>query len=106
MSNSSSDFHDKLYAYFEDEIKWLTQLDIPENEVIGLVSEQFALIFDRLFDCPQEISDHTGKDAVNCMVQSLWIMLRTHMHMEVVFIKHGLKFDPTVLASFTWFLTR
>ena len=54
MANSLSNFHDKLHAHFEDEITKLRQLNIPENEALELVSEQFALIFDRLFDCRQD----------------------------------------------------
>ena len=68
MANSSSDFHDKLHAHFEDEITKLTQLDIPKNEALELVLEQFALIFDRLFNCHQEILEYTGEDAVQYMV--------------------------------------
>ena len=41
-ANSSGGFHDKLHAHFEE----LTQLDIPENEALELVLEQFVLIFD------------------------------------------------------------
>ena len=39
MAASSADFHDKIHAHFEDEITKLTQLDIPESEVLELVSE-------------------------------------------------------------------
>ena len=39
MANSLSDFHDKIHAHFEDEITKLTQLEIPEREVLELVSE-------------------------------------------------------------------
>ena len=99
----------KIHAHFEDEITKLTQLDIPEGEALELVAEQFTMIFDRLFDCRQEILEYTGagvdEDTVEDMVRSPWTTLRTHMHMEA-FIKHGLKFEMTILASFIQFLTK
>ena len=60
MANSSANFHDRIHAHFEDEITKLTQLDIPEDKALGLVSEQLALIFDRLSDGRQEILEYTG----------------------------------------------
>ena len=99
MANILADFHGKIHAHFEDEITRLIQLGAPENEGMELVSGQLVLIFDLLFDWRQEILEYSGEDedAVEYMVCSLWITLRTHMRMEA-FIKHGLNFDPT--ASF------
>ena len=107
MASASSDFHDKLHAHFEDEITKLTQLDIPENKALELVTEQFSLIFDALFECRQAVLAYTGQaeDKVTHMVRCLWITLNTHMKMEV-FIKNGLKFDPIISASFIRFLTK
>ena len=84
MASASSDFHDKLHAHFEDEITKLTQLDIPENEALELVTKQFSLIFDGLFECRQAVLSYTGEDEdkVAHMVRCLWITLNTHMKMD------------------------
>ena len=51
MASSLADFHDKIHAHFEDEIMKLTQFDIPESKALELVSKQFTLIIDALFEC-------------------------------------------------------
>jgi hypothetical protein len=107
MASASIDFHDKLHAHFEDEITKLTQLDIPDAEALELVTEQFTLVFDSLFECRQAVMSYTGEggDKVPHMVRCLWITLNTHMKMEA-FFKNGLKFDPIISASFIRFLTK
>ena len=107
MAARSADFHDKIHAHFEEKIKKLTQLDIPESEALELVSEQFALVFDALFECRQEVLAYTGEvnNEVTYMVCCLWITLNSHMKMEA-FIKNGLKLDAIISASFICFLTK
>ena len=105
MASSSNDFHGKIHTHFEDEITKLTQLDIPESKALELVSEQFALIFDALFECQQAVLAYTGETdkEVTYMVRCLWITLNTHMKMEA-FMKNRVKFDPIISASFICFL--
>ena len=50
MDNNLANFHGKIHTHCEDEITQLIQLEILENKALELVSEQFALIFDGLFD--------------------------------------------------------
>ena len=59
MANSSIDSNERIHAHFDDEMTKLTQLEIPESEALQLVSEQFGLVIDQLFECRQEVLDYT-----------------------------------------------
>ena len=102
----SVDFHEKLHSHFEDEVTKLTQMGIPGDDALLLVSEQYTLIFDRMFDVRKLMTEYsTDVDEVSYLVDSLWITLKTHMVMAA-FVENGLKYNTTISASFIRFLTR
>ena len=100
IANSAADFHDKIHAHQAYATRH------TKGEDLLFVSEQFALMFDRLFDCRQLVSEfRDGCDSVEYMLRTLWVTLKTHMLMYG-FVKNELKYDPTISASFIHFFTK
>ena len=86
---------------------WDSRICFRKNTVgtCVLILEQFTLIFDRLFDCCQLVSEfREGCKSVECMVRTLWVTLKTHMLMDG-FVKNRLKYNSTISVSFIYFLT-
>ena len=106
MIQFSAEFHGKMHAHFEQELVKLMQLKIPKDEALKLVSNQYLMIHNKLFDTRKLCKEYEEDiDPVDFMVRSVWISLRATM-LAQGFVANGIENHTAIASSFLRFLTK
>jgi hypothetical protein len=94
------------HKHLNSELYKLTQMGIPGEDFLILLSEEVIIMFDRFYAIRHKRMDFTVRGAgVEYMVHCIWLSLQVHALMDE-FVKDGMKYNPTILAAFVWFLTK
>ena len=94
-----------VHKHLNSELSKLTQMGIPGEDALILLSEMVIIMFDRFYAIWHKRMDSTVKGAgMEYMVHCIWISLQVHTLMDE-FVKDRMKYNPAILAAFVWFLT-
>ena len=94
-----------VHRHLDEELGKLTQMGIPEGEVLVLLSEEIIIMFERFHAIRRKRFDFTVQGAgVEYMVRCVWLPLQVHAEMDS-FVKNGLTESPALSAAFVRFLT-
>jgi len=106
MVENAAEFHGKLHNHFEDQMTTLIDSGLPEDQVLILLSSQFGLLFDRLYNARKKALEYTKTvDVWDWGVRSVWVALKAITLSEEA-TKDGLKQDSGMGISFVHFLTQ
>ncbi len=94
-----------VHKHLDEELQKLTQMGIPEGNVLVLLSEEIIIMFKCFHAIRRKRFDFTVQGAgVKYMVCCVWLTLQVHVEMDE-FVKNSLKKNPALLAAFVHFLT-
>ncbi len=105
MGDRSEKWHTKLHAHLAHEIKTLSKLKLPVDDIFLLFSDLFRLIAELFYAeraAVHDIDDHV--DSVERLTVIIWTTLKVHGLMQD-FIDAKFKNHPIVQAAFVRFLT-
>ena len=106
MVDASEDFHEKLHNHFEDQLSTLVDSGIPVDEVLTLLSDQFVLLFGRLYSARKLSLEYTRNvDVWDWGVRAVWVAMKA-LQIQDEATKAGLKQDSGMGISFVHFLTK
>ena len=106
MVDASEDFHEKLHNHFEDQLSTLVDSGIPVDEVLTLLSDQFVLLFGRLYSARKLSLEYTRNvDVWDWGVRAVWVAMKA-LQVQDEATKAGLKQDSGMGISFVHFLTK
>ena len=106
MIDKTLNWYATVHRHFDAELQRLSQVHIPEDECLILLSEETILMFTMIHTIRKQRMEFTLKGKrVEYMVRCIWLTLKAHSVMED-FIKSGLIYNPTISAAFIRFLTK
>ena len=106
MVDASEDFHEKLHNHFEDQLSTLVDSGIPVDEVLTILSDQFVLLFGRLYSARKLSLEYTRNvDVWDWGVRAVWVAMKA-LQIQDEATKAGLKQDSGMGISFVHFLTK
>ena len=99
-------WYTKLHAFFDEDLKTLTDLGIPGASALRLISEYVIIMFDTFHKFQQEMMSYC-KNMVHAdfLARVIWVSLKIHEAMAKFLGTGSAKYDPALSAAFIRFLT-
>jgi len=105
MVENTCNFYSKLHSFFETEMRELTQIKLPHDEVLKLLSEYVIILCDRLFRLRQNVREFTvNMPLVDYMSRVIWVSLLVNQEMANM-LKGQLKYEAVLSTAYMRFLT-
>lgn len=98
-------FHSDLEVHLTEDMRKLTEMGVPEKEVMELAAEETMLMFTKLFTVRKDVMDFDAEmDIVDYIARLWWGTLLANKEMKA-FTENGIAYHPTISAAFIRFLT-
>ena len=107
MLDSSRKWYTMLHRFLDHDCKQLIELKLEEGEVLILMSEYLIILFSMSFRHQLKMHPFSvNMSKADYLTRVIWVSLKVHADMERVTGAGSLRYESSLAAAFTRFLTK